>query len=85
LGQFGINILTLGKQTKRPGFQQRIRAGQQRRKWRQRPCRHNVHRRREVFDKILKPDRMDLGRSACGVDCFAQESRLLGAALDQVH
>src|SRR5580704_9469166 len=84
LGQFGIYILTLGKQTERPGFQQRIRGGQQPRKGRQRPCRHNVHRCREVFDKIFEPDRVDLSGSACGMDCFAQEGRLLGAAFDQV-
>ena len=84
-GQFGINILTLRKQTERPGFQQRIRPGQQRGKWRQRPRRHNVHRRREVFDKIFKPDRVDLGGSACDMDCFAQEGRLFGAAFDQMH
>jgi len=84
-GQFGIYILTLGKQTKRPGFQQRIRGGQQRGKGRQRPCRYNVHRHREVFDKIFKPDRMDLGGHTCRMDCFAQEGRLLGTAFDQMH
>ena len=85
MGQFGIYILTLGKQTERPVFNNGYVPASRCGKGRQRPRRHNVHRHREVFDKIFKPDRVDLCGSACGVDCFAQESRLLGAAFDQVH
>ena len=84
VGQFAGSRLALGKETRSPPLQQRIRAGEEVGKGSKRPRRHHLEAFRGVINKILDPGGVDHRRSPGCPSRFAQEGRLLGVAFDEV-
>ena len=84
-GQFACHISSLGKETQRARFQQRI--GQSQELWHRghRPRRDHIDRIRGLFDEILNARRVHLGRDAGGPHRFVQERGFLAAAFNQVN
>ena len=84
VGQFAGSRPALGKETRSPPLQQRIRAGEEVDKGSKRPRRHHLDAFRGVINKILDPGGVDHRRSFGHPCSLAQEGCLLGVAFDEV-